>query len=75
MHDKYQPSAIEQAARAHWAQPLWSGHEAYRVVEDASKPKYYACAGGLTVKNIRSTKLAKNSASAASASGKLKRKP
>ena len=43
MHDKYQPSAIEQAARAHWAQPLWSGHEAYRVVEDASKPKYYAC--------------------------------
>ena len=43
MHDKYQPSATEQAARAHWAQPLWSGHEAYRVVEDASKPKYYAC--------------------------------
>jgi leucyl-tRNA synthetase len=43
MHDKYQPSAIEQAARAHWAQPLWSGHEAYRVLEDASKPKYYAC--------------------------------
>ena len=43
MHDKYQPSAIEQAARAHWAQPLWNGHEAYRVSEDASKPKYYAC--------------------------------
>ena len=43
MQDKYLPNAIEQAARAHWAQPLWNGRDAYRVVEDASKPKFYAC--------------------------------
>ena len=43
MQDKYQHSAIEQAARDHWAQPLWNGHEAYRVTEDQSKPKFYAC--------------------------------
>ena len=43
MQDKYQHTAIEQAARDHWAQPLWNGHEAYRVTEDESKPKFYAC--------------------------------
>ena len=43
MQDKYQHTAIEQAAREHWAQPLWNGHEAYRVTEDPSKPKFYAC--------------------------------
>ena len=43
MQDKYLPNALEQAARDHWAQPLWNGRDAYRVVEDASKPKFYAC--------------------------------
>ncbi len=43
MQDKYQHIAIEQAARDHWAQPLWNGHEAYRVNEDAGKNKFYAC--------------------------------
>ena len=43
MQDKYLPNALEQAARDHWAQPLWNGRDAYRVIEDASKPKFYAC--------------------------------
>ena len=43
MQDKYQHTAIEQAARSHWAQPLWNGHEAYRVTEDTDKNKFYAC--------------------------------
>ena len=43
MQDKYQHTAIEQAARSQWAQPLWNGHEAYRVTEDADKNKFYAC--------------------------------
>ena len=43
MQDKYQHLAIEQAAHAHWAQPLWNGHSAYRVTEDTARPKYYAC--------------------------------
>ncbi|MEY3446118.1 MAG: hypothetical protein RIR45_873, partial [Pseudomonadota bacterium] len=43
MQDKYQHLAIEKAAQDHWAQPLWSGHNAYRVTEDKSRPKYYAC--------------------------------
>jgi len=43
MQEKYQHTAIEQAARNHWAQPLWNGHEAYRVTEDAGKNKFYAC--------------------------------
>ncbi len=43
MQDKYLPNALEQAARDHWAKPLWNGRDAYRVVEDASKPKFYAC--------------------------------
>jgi leucyl-tRNA synthetase len=38
MNEKYSPSEVEQAARAHW-----QAADAYRVVEDKSKPKYYAC--------------------------------
>ncbi|MBT9455731.1 MAG: leucine--tRNA ligase [Burkholderiaceae bacterium] len=38
MNDKYSPSEIESAAHAHW-QRL----DAYRVVEDANRPKFYAC--------------------------------
>ncbi len=49
MQDKYQHLDIEKAAHAHWAQPLWNGHNAYRVTEDARdaqgnlKKKFYAC--------------------------------
>ncbi len=43
MQDKYLPADVEQAARAHWAKPLWNGHEAYRVTEDSTKQKFYAC--------------------------------
>ncbi|CAN5154999.1 leucine--tRNA ligase [soil metagenome] len=38
MNEKYSPSEVEQAARAHW-----QAADAYRVVEDKTKPKYYAC--------------------------------
>ena len=38
MNEKYAPSEVEQAARDHW-----NARDAYRVVEDASKPKFYAC--------------------------------
>ena len=43
MQDKYNHIDVEKAAQAHWAQPLWNGQTAYRVVEDASKKKFYAC--------------------------------
>ena len=43
MHDKYQHLDVEKAAQDHWAQPLWNGFDAYRVTEDTSKKKYYAC--------------------------------
>jgi leucyl-tRNA synthetase len=49
MNEKYAPAEIEAAAHAHWAQPLWNGHDAYRVTEDArdslgnARPKFYAC--------------------------------
>ena len=43
MQDKYQHLAVEKAAQDHWAQPLWGGRTAYRVIEDASKKKFYAC--------------------------------
>jgi len=43
MQDKYQHLDVEKSAQDHWAQPLWSGHNAYRVTEDTSKPKFYAC--------------------------------
>ena len=38
MQDKYQHQEIERAAHAHW-----TAADAYRVSEDSSKPKYYAC--------------------------------
>ncbi|MGP1628573.1 MAG: leucine--tRNA ligase [Giesbergeria sp.] len=38
MDNKYQPAEVERAAQAHW-----NAQDAYRVTEDASKPKYYAC--------------------------------
>jgi leucyl-tRNA synthetase len=38
MNEKYAPSEVEQAARDHW-----NARDAYRVVEDSSKPKFYAC--------------------------------
>jgi len=43
MNEKYAPAEVEAAAHAHWAQPLWNGHDAYRVSEDEAKPKFYAC--------------------------------
>lgn len=38
MNEKYAPSEVEAAAQAHW-----SAIDAYRVREDATKPKFYAC--------------------------------
>jgi leucyl-tRNA synthetase len=38
MQEKYDPSHVEQAAQAHWRDT-----DAYRVTEDAARPKYYAC--------------------------------
>jgi leucyl-tRNA synthetase len=38
MNEKYTPAEVEAAAQAHWA-----ATDAYRVTEDASKPKFYAC--------------------------------
>ncbi len=38
MQDKYQHTEVESAAQAHWA-----AHDAYRVTEDQSKKKFYAC--------------------------------
>ena len=38
MNEKYTPSEIEAAARAHWNE-----RDAYRVREDQAKPKFYAC--------------------------------
>ena len=43
MQDKYQHLDIEKDAQSHWSQPLWKGENAYRVTEDASRQKYYAC--------------------------------
>jgi leucyl-tRNA synthetase len=49
MQDKYQHLDVEKSAQDHWAQPLWDGHNAYRVTEDARdaqgnlKKKFYAC--------------------------------
>ena len=43
MNEKYAPDEVEAAAHAHWAQPLWNGHDAYRVTEDQTRPKFYAC--------------------------------
>ncbi len=38
MQDKYAHQDVERAAHAHW-----TARDAYRVTEDASKPKFYAC--------------------------------
>jgi leucyl-tRNA synthetase len=38
MNDKYVPAEVEAAAQA-----LWTSTDAYRAVEDKSKPKFYAC--------------------------------
>ena len=38
MQDKYNHSEVESAAQTHW-----SAHDAYRVTEDQSKKKFYAC--------------------------------
>jgi leucyl-tRNA synthetase len=38
MNEKYAPAEVEAAAQAHWA-----ACDAYRVTEDPSRPKYYAC--------------------------------
>jgi leucyl-tRNA synthetase len=49
MQDKYNHLDVEKSAQAHWSEPLWGGHEAYRVTEGAVdaqgnlKPKFYAC--------------------------------
>ncbi len=43
MQDKYQHLEVEKSAQNHWAQPLWNGRTAYRVVEDTRKKKFYAC--------------------------------
>ncbi len=38
MQDKYSPQDVERAAHSHW-----TATDAYRVTEDASKKKFYAC--------------------------------
>ena len=38
MQEKFDHLAVERAAHAHW-----QATDAYRVTEDAAKPKYYAC--------------------------------
>src|SRR6187549_2233242 len=38
MQDKYSPQEVERAAQDHW-----TARDAYRVTEDASKKKFYAC--------------------------------
>jgi leucyl-tRNA synthetase len=38
MNEKYTPAEVESAAQAHWRDT-----HAHRVVEDASRPKFYAC--------------------------------
>ncbi|WP_137919766.1 leucine--tRNA ligase [Hydrogenophaga sp. 2FB] len=38
LQDKYAHKEVERAAHAHW-----NANDAYRVTEDASKPKFYAC--------------------------------
>jgi leucyl-tRNA synthetase len=38
MNEKYVPAEVESAAQAHW-----QSRDAYRVTEDSSKPKFYAC--------------------------------
>ena len=49
MQDKYNHLEVEKSAQSHWSEPLWDGHDAYRVTEHARdaqnnlKRKFYAC--------------------------------
>jgi leucyl-tRNA synthetase len=43
MNEKYTPAEVEAQAQAHWARPLWNGHDAYRVDHVDPRPKFYAC--------------------------------
>ena len=38
MQDKYNPTDVERQAQSHW-----TAADAYRVTEDTTRPKYYAC--------------------------------
>ncbi|MDT7834027.1 leucine--tRNA ligase [Aquabacterium sp. OR-4] len=38
MNEKYAPTEVEAAAQSHW-----NATDAYRVVEDHTRPKFYAC--------------------------------
>jgi leucyl-tRNA synthetase len=38
MQEKYTPTEVERSAQAHW-----TARDAYRVTEDASRKKFYAC--------------------------------
>ncbi|HSH89597.1 MAG TPA: leucine--tRNA ligase [Ramlibacter sp.] len=38
MEEKYNPAEVERSAQSHW-----TARDAYRVTEDASKKKFYAC--------------------------------
>ena len=43
MQDKYNHTEVERAVQTAWAAPNAQGHDAYRVSEDKSKKKFYAC--------------------------------
>ena len=43
MQEKYNHTEVERAVQAAWATPNAQGHDAYRVHEDRSKKKFYAC--------------------------------
>lgn len=43
MQDKYNHTDVERAVQTAWATPNAQGHDAYRVSEDTSKKKFYAC--------------------------------
>jgi leucyl-tRNA synthetase len=43
MQDKYNHTDVERTVQTAWATPNAQGHDAYRVSEDTSKKKFYAC--------------------------------
>jgi len=43
MQEKYNHTEVERAVQAVWVQRDAQGHDAYRVNEDRSKKKFYAC--------------------------------